>query len=100
MKKKKTMSELDTATESNSIVFIVVIGIVCVCVIGFVFYRLRKRTSAKQPKSENNKSVKEVPKEEIQHEDPLKNCRTFPTTHGLRIFKCNEQGDPIQKIDI
>jgi hypothetical protein len=97
------MSELDTTTESNSIVFIVVIGIVCVCVIGFVFYRLRKRTSAKQPKPENNKTINEAPKEvkeEIQQEDPLKNCRTFATTHGLRIFKCNEQGDPIQKIDI
>jgi flagellar basal body-associated protein FliL len=93
-KTKKKMSEPDTSSESNNIVFIIVIGIVFICIIGFVYYRLRNRSSPKQAKVTNETP----PIKAQQSEDPLKNCRVFSTNHGLRIYECNEKGDPITKI--
>jgi flagellar basal body-associated protein FliL len=91
-KNHRKMSEPDTTSESNNIVFIIVIGIVFICVIGFIYYRLRKRSLPKQ------QVLKETPIKAQHLEDPLKNCRVFPTNHGLRIYECNEKGDPMTKI--
>ncbi len=92
------MSEPDAVLKSNNIVLMIAIGIVFIFVIGFIFYRLRTKWKQMKPNTTIKENKAENKPQETLQEDPFKNCKTFATSHGLRIFKCNELGDPIEKV--
>jgi hypothetical protein len=90
-------------SEQESWTLAVIIGVACLLVlVSFVgFFYLRKRNkSGKQGEPMDKKEVVVVI-DEVPAVDNLRNCRVYPTNHGLRVYRCDEKtGEPVSKVDI
>jgi len=99
------MPTIDSST--NNLVVVVLIGIIFVCIVGFIFYKLRNKIRNKfhnRKIIQDEKVVKEVLEVKVDDNNTkdskdLTNCRVFSTSKGLRIYRCDkETGQPISKL--